>query len=259
MQVSSSLTSIISVVSLTSSKPKNPNLPSISPTGIVNLFDTSGTPTGLIHATTLTAFRTALASSCLVSRRNHLKTITVFGSGLQAYWHVRLALKTRGSSIKTVHVVNHRFSDSVKAIVKRFATTPYETKEQEGWKDTKFDILTPAFTEYERLLKDYIRSSDVVFCCTPSRHDLFDASYLTNPGGRKKGRLIVAVGSYTPEMRELPEGLLLQATKTHDRSKRHFHKHADEGGVIVVDTLDGVLKEAGEVIAAKIGPNSLVE
>jgi hypothetical protein len=67
------------------------------------------------------------------------------------------------------------------------------------------------------------------------------------------------VASFTPEMRELPECLLKQATKTHDGPHRHFHKHAEEGGAIVVDTLEGVLKEAGEIISAKIQPRHLVE
>ena len=64
---------------------------------------------------------------------------------------------------------------------------------------------------------------------------------------------------FTPEMRELPESLLKQATKTHDGPHRHFHKHAEEGGAIVVDTLEGVLREAGEIISAKIQPRHLVE
>jgi hypothetical protein len=60
-------------------------------------------------------------------------------------------------------------------------------------------------------------------------------------------------------MRELPADLLLQATKRHEKGHRHFHKHAEEAGVVVVDTLDGVLKEAGEIINAGIDPTHLVE
>ncbi|KAK4089140.1 hypothetical protein Purlil1_6573 [Purpureocillium lilacinum] len=248
------------VVSLTSSAAtRDPSVKPISPTGVVNLFSPDGKPLGLVHASTLTAFRTALSSACLLSRRNHVKTITVFGSGNQAYWHVRLALMMRGSTIKHVNVINRRFSESAAAILKRFTVIPQAVKEREGWSHTKFGILTPTFHEYERLLWEQVRSSDVIYCCTPSREDLFDASILTSREGRMKGRLIVAVGSYTPEMRELPEALLLQATKHHDKNARHFHKHAEEAGVIVVDTLDGVLKEAGEIMAAKIGPHQLVE
>lgn len=231
----------------------------ISPTGVVNLFHPDGSPMGLVHASTLTAFRTALGSACLLTRRNHVKTLTVFGSGSQAYWHVRLALLMRGSTIKHVHIINRRFSDSAGLILKKFTIIPADIKEREGWAHTKFSIITPTFHDFERLQKEQIRSADVIYCCTPSRQELFDASILTSHEGRKKGRLIVAVGSYTPEMRELPEGLLHLVTKPHEKHHRHFHKHADEGGVIVVDTLEGVLKEAGEIISAKISPHQMVE
>lgn len=247
------------VISLTTDDTKDPSRPAIRPTGVVNLFSPDGTPTGLIHASTLTAFRTALSSACLVSRRNHVKTITVFGSGMQAYWHVRLALMMRGSSVKHVNVINRRFSDNAGGILKKFTLIPNAIKEREGWGATKFTILTPTFHDYERLQNEYLRSSDIIFCCTPSTVDLFDPTILTSHEGRKKGRLIVAVGSYRPDMREIPDAVLQQATKHHDRSHRHFHKHAEDGGVIVVDTLEGVLKEAGEIISAKIGPNQLVE
>lgn len=231
----------------------------ISPTGVLNLFNPDGSPMGLVHASTLTAFRTALASACLLSRRNHVRTLTVFGSGSQAYWHVRLALLMRGSTIKHVHIINRRFSDSAGRILKQFTVVPAAIKEREGWAHTKFSILTPTFHDFERLQKEQIRSADVIYCCTPSRQELFDASILTSHEGRKKGRLIVAVGSYTPEMRELPEGLLQLVAKPHGKNHRHFHRHAEEGGVIVVDTLEGVMKEAGEVIAAKISPHQMVE
>ncbi|OAA51719.1 NAD(P)-binding domain protein [Metarhizium rileyi] len=248
------------VVSLTSSAAtRDPTVTPISPTGVVNLFHPDGSPMGLIHASTLTAFRTALGSACLLNRRNHVKTLTVFGSGSQAYWHVRLALLMRGSTIKHVHIINRRFSDSAAKILKRFTIVTADAKEKEGWAHTKFSILTPTFHDFERLQKEQIRSADVIYCCTPSRQELFDASILTSHEGRKKGRLIVAVGSYTPDMRELPEGLLHLVTKPHEKHHRHFHKHADEGGVIVVDTLEGVMKEAGEVISAKISPHQMVE
>ncbi|KAF4972410.1 hypothetical protein FSARC_977 [Fusarium sarcochroum] len=231
----------------------------ITPTGVVNLFRPDGSPLGIIHATALTAFRTALASTCLLVRRNHVKTLTVFGSGLQAYWHIRLALMMRGHTIKKVHIVNRRWSDKATGLLKRFASISPEIKEREGWSDTKFGLLIPAFHEYRRLVKDQIRDADVIYCCTASQNDLFDGSILTSHEGRKKGRLIIAIGSYTPEMRELPDDLIKLAVKRDEKPHRHFHKHATEGGVIVVDNIKGVLKEAGEIIAADIGPHQLVE
>lgn len=53
--------------------------------------------------------------------------------------------------------------------------------------------------------------------------------------------------------------LLKQAVKVHEKGHHHYHKHAVEGGVVVVDTLDGALKEAGEIIEANLEPTQLVE
>ncbi|KAK1774480.1 hypothetical protein QBC45DRAFT_385353 [Copromyces sp. CBS 386.78] len=238
--------------------------PLIRPTGAITLFSPNGSPRGIIHASTVTAFRTALASLCLIHKRDHVKTITVFGCGEQAYWHVRLTLLLRGSTIKHVNVINRRFSPSCGAMLRRFYEISPDIKAREGWTDTHFGVLTPSYGEYERLLTNQVRSADVIFCCTPSTVPLFDGNILTERDARRKGRLIVAIGSYTPQMKEVPVELIQQAIKGHDQhaaGKRiiHHHKHAVEGGVVVVDTLDGALKEAGELIEAGLGPRHLVE
>ncbi|KAI3532435.1 UbiD family decarboxylase [Colletotrichum abscissum] len=213
------------VVTLSSSKAsQDPSKPSIQPTGAVTLLSPTGEPIGFLHAKTLTAFRTALSSTCLLARRTTVKTITVFGTGLQAYWHVRLALLVRGTTIRHVNVINRRFSDDARDFMKQFYRVPPHIKEREGWSETTFGILTPGYGEFKRLSREQIRDADVVYCCTPSTEELFEA----------------------------------EATK-HEKPHWHFHKHAPEGGVIVVDTLDGALKEAGEIISAGLQPTQLVE
>lgn len=231
----------------------------IRPTGAITLFAPNGQPAGFLHAATLTAFRTALASACLLVRRNTVKTLTVFGCGQQAYWHIRLALLLRGSTIRHVHIINRRFSDRCREILRRCYSVPQALKEREGWADASFGILTPGYGEFDRLLREHLRAADAIFCCTPSREPLFDARILTSHEGRRKGRLIVAIGSYSPAMHELPVELLRQATKVHARGQHHFHKHAVEGGVVIVDTLDGAMKEAGEIIEAGLEPRQLIE
>lgn len=232
--------------------------------GALSLFNPQGQPIAFLHAQTLTAFRTALASSCLLIKRGHVKAITVFGAGLQAYWHIRLALMFRGSTIRHVNIVNRRFSENARTILKKIYAVSPETRMREGWIDAQFDVLTPGYGEFARLLKEHVRSADVIYCCTPSTEPLFDAELLTSHEGRKKGRLIVAIGSYTRDMRELPRELLEQATwSSHDHHGgghgRHFHRHAVEGGVVVVDTLDGALRDAGEIVDAGLDPRQLVE
>lgn len=141
--------------------------------------------------------------------------------------------------------------------MKTLHSIPYEVKVREGWADLKIGMLSEAYGEYSRLLKEQIRAADIIFCTTPSREPLFDHTFLTNKEGRKKGRLIVAIGSYKPEMIEIPIEIIRQATK--ESHKHHHHRHAEEGGVVVVDTLSGCMKEAGEIIQSGISPYQLVE
>lgn len=55
-----------------------------------------GKPIGFLNAEEVTAFRTALASSLLMTRRSKVKTVTVFGAGKQAY-------------VSTPHVIYNSF------------------------------------------------------------------------------------------------------------------------------------------------------
>ncbi|KAK3332114.1 UbiD family decarboxylase [Cercophora scortea] len=249
----------VKVITLSSAQNQDNAETVIKPTGAITLFAPQGTVLGILHASTLTAFRTALASVCLVHKRESIRELTVFGCGEQAYWHVRLTLLLRGSTVRHVNFVNRSFSQSCKAILHRFYNVPDTLKTREGWTECTFGVLTPGYGDYGRLLREQVQAADVIFCCTPSTVPLFDAEYLTDHEARRKGRLIVAIGSYTPEMREIPVELIKQATRAHEKGHRHFHRHAQEGGVIVVDTLDGALKEAGELIEAGLEPKQLVE
>lgn len=134
---------------------------------------------------------------------------------------------------------------------------PAYRKEGEGLHRPKIQILTPSHGEYDRLLKSTIRASSVIFCTTPSLTPLFPAPYLTNPEGRKKGRYVAAIGSYKPNMCEVHPDILRQnVTPDHGR---HFHKHASQGGAVVVDSVEACLKEAGEIIQAGLLPSEVVE
>lgn len=107
------------------------------------------------------------------------------------------------------------------------------------------------------MLKEQVRDADVIFCCTPATAPLFPADHLTSSEGRKKGRYISLIGSYQPHMCEIDPEILRQAV-AHDHG-RHHHKHAKQGGVIVVDSLEACLKEAGEIIQAGLSAEQLVE
>lgn len=223
------------------------------PRGAVTLLDASGYPQGIVNAEELTAFRTALAATMMFNKRDSVHTVTVFGAGAQAYWHIRLALLFRGKEIHHINIINRTFETSIK-LMKSFHVGEGGKPE---WSHVKFSALSPEFGEYGRLLKDEVRKADVIFCCTPSTEPLFPHEFITSHEGRKKGRYISAIGSYAPHMIELHPEILKLAAKPDTGG--HFHKHAKSEGVVIVDSLEACLKEAGEVIQAKLRPDQLVE
>lgn len=249
---SSSASSALSDDTLTPS-PSIASSQSTTPRGSLTLLDSTGSPLGLINAEELTAFRTALAASIILYRRSHVQTITVFGAGKQAFWHIRIALLLRGHDIKHVNIINRSFARA-RTLMQDF----YSADHHEWRSDAKFSILSSEFGEYQRLLKEEVRKADVLLCCTPSASPLFPAEYLTATEGRKKGRYISAIGSYKPHMCELHPDILRQAVAT-TQHHHHHHKHAATEGVIVVDSLTACMKEAGEIIQAELTPEQLVE
>ena len=231
--------------------------------GSLTLLDKLGNTTGLINAEEVTAFRTALCSTMMLKKRQSVHDVTVFGAGKQAYWHIRLALLLRGPEIHHLNLINRSFDSAKKCLMRLYNPLPekpdFANPLGSGYNDkTKKTILTPSHTEYERLLKEYVRSANVIFCTVPSTTPLFPATFLTNPEGRKKGRYIACIGSYKPNMLELHPDILRYAVAPH-HEHRHVHKRQKEGGAIVVDTVTGCLKEAGEVIQAKLQPDQVVE
>lgn len=226
---------------------------STTPRGTIAIMDTQGFPTGIVNAEELTAFRTALAATIMFNKRINVHTITVFGAGKQAYWHIRLALLFRGEQIKHVNIINRSFDRSIKLM----KTFNMDERKARDWKEVKFSALSPEFSEYGRLLKDEVRRADVIFCCTPSLDPLFPAEFLTSNEGRKKGRYVSCIGSYAPHMTELHPDIFKQAVAPEHHN--HHHKHAKKSGVVIVDSLEACMKEAGEIIQANLKPEHLVE
>ncbi|KAL8783462.1 MAG: hypothetical protein Q9213_004599 [Squamulea squamosa] len=248
--------SSISISSSTKTDPSITSSQSTSPIGSLTLLTSAGTPYAFLAASTLTAFRTALASTTIFTRRTNVHTICVFGAGTQALWHIRLALLLRGSEIHHVHVINRNFERARKLMETIYTSHEWEHLRKSNSK-LDFSIVSNEYGEYNRLLKEHVRKADAIFCCTPSTTPLFPAEYLTSAEGRKKGRYVSAIGSYRHHMIELHPEILRQAVAP--EHKHHHHKHAERGGVIVVDSLEACLKEAGEVKQAGLSPEQLVE
>lgn len=212
-------------------------LPAKGDTAGVNvLLSPLGQILGLVSASQVTAFRTALTTMCLFARVAHIpKThIVVFGSGKQVEWHIRLALLVAPEEISTITVVNRgrqRLNQLEKAMLNGLMSI---------YKQVKFQLVAKEDTpEFDSVLQHHLASADAIFCCTPSTAPLFPFSALA-PSLKK--RFISLIGSYKPHMREIDTDTLLSGA-----------------GQIFVDSKEACLEESGELIEARVSANQLIE
>ncbi|OAP56560.1 hypothetical protein AYL99_09739 [Fonsecaea erecta] len=201
----------------------------ISPKGLkgcVNVFAPDGELLGILNAEEVTAFRTSLAVMIpYILWPNTKRNIVVFGAGRQAEWHLKLALLL-GNAMH-VTVVNR---SSPRRMEQLFAELQRENA------DLVCRVLLKTAEDFDSQLQECLLSSDVIFCCTPSTTPHFPFSYLDT-----KPRFISLIGSYKPSMQEIDSETLLS------------------GGDIYVDTKEGCLIEAGELIKAKVQGDKLIE
>ena len=212
---------------------------------VLTICDELGSAIGVLNAAELTAFRTSLGSMLLYRFRKMTENIVVFGAGKQALWHVKLAIILRGEGIRKITIVNRSQQRALDLV---------HTLQESNWPEhitlQTFDRAASPEAEYENL----VTAADAIFCTTPSTEPLFPAAYLTSEKAREKTRFMSAIGSYRLDMAEMDPELLKAVT--------------DPSGVfasqvlqakIAVDSIDGCLQEAGELVSADIKPEQMLE
>jgi len=221
--------------------------------GSLLLFSPDGSLDAVLNASEFTGFRTALASMIpfvlrffpeLVSEEYNvvgdiepipLKTVLICGAGLQAEWAIKLLLilcAHGGLGPPRITIIN-RSLDRAQALIKKVLL----------WYGEKILPVTnsiPAFGSYQLYLgiplpEFLVSGADAIFCCTPSRDPLFSASELQSVEALKKTRYISAIGSYTPDMKEVHPNVLVDKVLKFST---------------LVDTIEGCEVESGEIIGA---------
>jgi ornithine cyclodeaminase len=171
-------------------------LPSIS-ASVIWLDAETARPTLLVEGTALTALRTGAASG-LATRllaADDASTLAMIGAGGQAADQVRAVCAVR--PIRAVRIFADRLADELPSI-------RFEAASSSG---------------------EAVAGADVVSCATNATAAVFESSSV-------EGRVHVnAVGSFRPEMRELPAELLRKAE------------------LVAVDETHAAMEEAGELIA----------
>ena len=173
---------------------------------VIVLEPDTGRPIALLDGAMLTAIRTAAASGAatdLLARRD-CRTVALFGAGVQAITHLFAMCAVR--PIEKIFVYG-RTPSKVAALIAEFAGRPAIPAE-----------LIAADSPQQAL-----QDADIVCCTTTSKEPIFDDANL------KPGVHINAVGSYTPQAREVPPETVRRA-------------------LVVVDSRHAAWEEAGDLI-----------
>lgn len=212
---------------------------------VLTICDAEGAAIGVLNAAELTAFRTSLGSMLLYRFRKTTDNIVVFGAGKQALWHVRLAIILRGEAIRKITIVNRS---------QQRALDLAQELQESAWPEhitlQTFDRATSPEEEYEKL----VAGADAIFCTTPSTEPLFPARYLTSETARAKTRFMSAIGSYRLDMAEMDPELLKTVVDPSGVFAEQVWK-----AKIAVDSIDGCMQEAGELVSAGIKTEEMLE
>jgi ornithine cyclodeaminase/alanine dehydrogenase len=168
-----------------SSFPDNAKLGLPTLDGVVLLNDyTTGAPMALLDGQSVTAWRTGAVGGVAIRHlsRKDCKTVGIVGAGVQSFHLAIYACTAR--NIETVYVYNHSDRDITEYIGRLEKAIGKDTV-----KVVKCDTI-----------EELVKSSDIICTATPAT-----APVLPNDKEMLEGKCIIAVGSYTPEMREIPD------------------------------------------------------
>ncbi len=194
----------IKVVSLF---PKNPSQGLAYIQAAVLVFDPeTGRAIALLEGSSLTAIRTGAASGAAIDllARPESKVAAIFGAGAQGRTQLEAACTAR--KIETVFIFD-----------------PHPEKVKVFVEELKGKSSIPEDVHIASSAKEAVENADIICTATTSTKPVFDDRDL------KAGTHISAVGSYTPDMQEVP-------AETLQRAK------------IFVDSRSASLKEAGDLI-----------
>lgn len=158
-------------------------LPSID--GVVLLNDqVTGAPVAVLDGQSVTAWRTGAVGGVGIRHlsRKDCHTVGIVGAGVQGFHLAIYACAAR--DIHTVYVFNHSDRD----------LTDYLARLEKA-------IANPAVKVVQcKTVEELVQASDIICTATPATEPV-----LPNDEELLRGKCIIAIGSYTPQMREIPD------------------------------------------------------
>lgn len=190
------------VVSIRQHNPSRHGLPLV-PATIVSVDPPTGIVNGLVAGTYLTGARTATGSALsTVLYQPNVQRLVIFGAGLQAKLHVQALAAALERPIPHVTLINRT--------VARAQTLGQELMETTDWAE-QVEALPLSAGDDDNSVADALAQADVIVTATNTTTPLFaDSATL------KTNCHICSVGSYTPQMQEIPPGIVDQCTVIYD-------------------------------------------
>lgn len=198
----------------------------------VLLFDPeTGRALALLEGSSLTAIRTGAASGAAIDllARQDSKVVAIFGAGAQGRTQLEAACTAR--SIETVFIFD-----------------PDPAKAETFSEEMKGKGSIPRDIHVAQSSGDAIEGADIICTATTSSKPVFEDAHV------KAGTHISAVGSYTPDMQEVPAETLRRAKIFVDSRSASLEEAGDLIQPIRAGLFDSshIRGELGEVISGKI-------
>ena len=165
--------------------PENAKLGLPSLDGLVILNDrTTGAPLAIMDGQAVPAWRTGAVGGVGIRHlsRKDARTVGIVGAGAQGFHQAVYACAAR--NIETVYIWNHSDRDLTDFMAR-----------------LKKTIADPAVEVVQcKTVEELVKASDIICPATPSEEPV-----LPNDRELLEGKCIIAIGSYTPQMREIPD------------------------------------------------------
>lgn len=178
---------------------------------------------GVLNAFTLTAFRTALTSTIglkkVIEKFSHAR-VSIYGNGLQAYWHAKLTLLLYPGLVRSIKFLVRSINSKSNELVDKI---------QAEFPEIKISIR----------LNSEFEDCDIIYGCIPSTEPNIKFQDL-----KSKPVFISLIGSYKPFMFECDSEIV---------------EYCCDHGKILVDSKDHTLHEAGELIKSGIKKENCIE
>ncbi|PTE71740.1 ornithine cyclodeaminase family protein, partial [Staphylococcus gallinarum] len=184
--------------------PNNPGIGKKTITGFVTLIDyENGDLLSLLEGSYLTKIRTGVISGVATKHlsKKSAKSLSVIGTGDQAEGLVKAILAVR--DIKKIHIFNRTY-EKAKVFLEKMKS--------------EYNIECELYDTAD----DAVSNGEIIITCTNSNTPVFNSNL-------KKGVHVNAVGSFKPDMQELPSHVLTSADS------------------IIVESKEAALEETGDL------------